>query len=68
MFEFILVVYITKHSAPEYVGNFESCTHANVYVEKHYKNVHYTTCLHENYIYLPKDLIRRNIKTEIRLD
>ena len=48
-----------KH--PEYVGHFNSCALANNHAESNYKNAEYTTCLHEDYIFLPEGLIKRLI-------
>jgi len=47
---------------PEYVGHFKSCADANNYVEENYKNAKYTTCLYQDYINLPKDLIKKEIE------
>jgi hypothetical protein len=59
-FEFVLIVYLTM-STPKYVGNFVDCTVANEYVKKHYPKAEYSSCLYENYVYLPKDFVRINI-------
>lgn len=60
MFEYVLVVYITMNS-PQYVGHFVDCANANLYVDKHYPDAEYTSCLHEDYINLPDGLIKKEI-------
>lgn len=60
MLEYVLVIYIQKQ--PEYVGHFSSCAAANSYVEKHYPNAEYTSCLHEDYIHLPEGLVKKEIE------
>jgi len=61
MFEYVLIVYMNMDN-PEYVGHFKSCAAANSYVQKHYKNAEYTSCLYQNYINLPKNLIKKEIE------
>ena len=61
MFEYVLVVYMQMDS-PQYIGHFSSCAAANDYVKEHYKDAPYTTCLFEDYINLPKDLVKKEIK------
>jgi len=61
MFEYVLVVYMTI-SSPKYVGHFVDCTRANEYVMENYPKAEYTCCLHEDYIHLPKDLVKKEIK------
>lgn len=61
MFEYVLVVYITMNS-PKYEGHFVDCANANEYAEEHYPDAEYTSCLHEEYIRLPKGLIKKEIK------
>ena len=63
MFEYILVVYWTM-AQPEYVGNFESCAHATQWCQTHCKEAEYTTCLHEDYMYLPKNFMKKEIQYE----
>ena len=61
MFEYVLVLYMsykTEHEPGEYVGHFLSCAHANRYVQEHYADADYTICLHEDYIVLPRELIK----------
>jgi len=48
--------------SPQYIGHFTSCAAANEYVKEHYKDAPYTTCLFEDYINLPKDLVKKEIK------
>ena len=60
MYEFCLIVYLTMEE-PKYIGNFESCAVANLYVAKYYKDAPYTICLHEDYIHLPDNLIKRDV-------
>jgi len=61
MFEYVLVIYMTMDT-PEYVGHFKSCADANNYVKDNYKNAKYTTCLYQDFINLPKDLIKKEIE------
>lgn len=61
MFEYVLVVYITMNT-PKYEGHFVDCANANSYAAEHYPEAVYTTCLHEDYMYLPKNLIKKEIK------
>lgn len=60
MFEYVLVVYWTM-SQPEYIGNFKSCAHATSYCEEHCTEAEYTSCLHEDYIYMPKGFVKKEI-------
>lgn len=60
MFEFVLIVYLTMDS-PEYKGNFVDCATANSWVAKYYPDAPYTVCLHEDYINLPKNFIKREV-------
>jgi hypothetical protein len=62
MFEYVLVVYAMSMDNPEYIGHFTSCAAVTEYVNKHHPKAHYTTCLHEDYINLPKGLIKKEIK------
>jgi len=61
MFEFILIVYLTKESPPQYIGNFETCAFANNYVQIKLENVYRTSCLHEDYVWLPEGHQKRVI-------
>ena len=63
MFEYVLVVYWTMQT-PEYVGHFKDCAHANSYCEQHCKEAEYTSCLHENYIYMPEGFVKKEIDNE----
>jgi hypothetical protein len=63
MFEFCLIVYLTMEE-PKYIGNFENCAVANLYVEEYYKDAPYTVCLHEDYIVLPDNFVRREVNYE----
>lgn len=63
MFEYCLIVYLTMEE-PKYIGNFLNCAVANSYVEEYYKDAPYTVCLHEDYIVLPNNLVRREINYE----
>ena len=60
MFEYVLVVYWTM-SQPEYIGNFKSCAHATSYCEEHCTEAEYTSCLHEDYIYMPAGFVKKEI-------
>jgi len=63
MFEYVLVVYLTMES-PQYQGNFVDCAHANAYVAEYYPDAPYIICLHEDYINLPKEFVKREINYE----
>ena len=63
MFEYCLIVYLTMEE-PKYIGNFESCAHANSYVVEYYHDAPYTVCLHEDYIVLPQNFTKREINYE----
>jgi len=47
--------------SPQYIGHFVSCAVANQYVQEFYKDAEYTSCLHEDYIYMPKGFIKKEI-------
>lgn len=61
MFKYVLVVYMTM-SNPQYVGHFVDCASANSYAKKHYPDAPYTSCLDEEYMFLPKGLIKKEIE------
>lgn len=61
MFEYVLVIYLTSMNNPQYEGHFESCAKANIYMMENYPEAVYSSCLHEDYIFLPKNLNRREI-------
>lgn len=48
-------------NSPQYIGHFTDCVAANNYADEHYRDAEYTTCLFEDYIYLPEDLIKKEI-------
>ena len=48
--------------SPKYIGHFVSCAVANQYVQEFYKDAEYTSCLHEDYIYMPKEFIKKEIE------
>lgn len=60
MFEYVLVLYL-KMNQPEYAGHFKDCATANQYAAQKCPKCEYTSCLHEDYIKLPKGLIIKNI-------
>lgn len=60
MFEYCLIVYLTMEE-PKYIGNFESCALANMYVVEYYHDAPYTVCLHEDYIVLPSNFIKKEV-------
>ena len=60
MYEFCLIVYLTMEE-PKYIGNFESCAVANNYVKEYYHDAPYTVCLHEDYIVLPSNFIKKEV-------
>lgn len=67
MFEFVCVVYFSADPKDNlYVGNFESCAHAHSYVAANYKSseINWVKCLHEDYLFLPKNFIKKEIKYE----
>lgn len=61
MFEYVLVVYWTMQT-PEYIGNFNSCADATLWCSKHCEEAEYTSCLHEDYVYLPKGFVKKEIE------
>ena len=67
MIEFAFVMVINLAPDPleewEYLGNFNSCREAALYVDLHYHNVVPIAyrCLNKEYIYLPEDTIIKNI-------
>lgn len=61
MFEYVLVVYMTMDD-PMYVGNFSTCAHAQAYCNEFYPEAEYTSCLHEDYMFLPEGFIKKEIK------
>lgn len=63
MFEYCLVVYMTMED-PEYKGHFIDCATANAYVAEYYSDAPYTICLHENYIFLPDHIIKKEVNYE----
>ena len=67
MFEFVCVMFFT-HQLDEhlYIGHFKSCDAAYVYIEQHYEPQEYTwiKCLHQDYINLPKNLIKKEMDNE----
>ena len=67
MFEFVCVLFFTNNLDEHlYIGHFESCAHAYNFVEENYTAEEYKwiKCLHEDYIYLPKGLVKKEIKYE----
>ena len=63
MLEYVLVIYFDdQFNNGQYVGHFESCAHANQYLEEHVKEYGKRTwdkCLYEKYILLPPQLIKK---------
>ena len=67
MFEFVCVIYFsTSLNDYMYIGNFESCAHANSHVAKYYteEEIEWVKCLHEDYITLPKGFIKKEVRYE----
>jgi len=67
MFEFVCVIYLSDNPANTlYVGSFETCAHAHSYVHENFtkEEVNWIKCLHEDYIVLPKNFIKKEIKYE----
>jgi hypothetical protein len=60
MFEYCLIVYLTMEE-PKYIGNFKNCAYANDYVAEYYHDAPYTVCLHQDYIVLPSNFIRKEV-------
>lgn len=60
MFEYVLIVYLTMEE-PKYIGSFHDCALANNYVKEYYADAPYTVCLHENYIVLPNNFIKKEV-------
>lgn len=63
MLEYVLVVYFDAEMLKgEYVGNFRSCAHANLYLleqQELYKERTWDKCLLQDYLFLPPDLIKK---------
>lgn len=63
MLEYVLVVYFDdQFNNGQYVGHFESCAHAQTYLEQHHKEYgkrKWDKCLFEKYILLPPQLIKK---------
>ena len=63
MLEYVLVVYFDAEMLQgQYVGNFRSCAHANLYLAEQqelYKERTWDKCLHQDYLFLPPDLIKK---------
>jgi hypothetical protein len=60
MLEYVLVLYINDQ--PNYIGNFETCAHANNYIHECYlKSVmptdYYVSCQHQDYLFLPEGFV-----------
>jgi len=65
MFEFVCVIYFSADPADTlYVGNFESCARAHSYVAENFdsKEVNWVKCQHEDYLYLPKNFIKKEVR------
>ena len=52
--EFVLIVVLNNQ--PQYVGHFQNCEVADIYVKLHYKDAQEVRCLYKEFINLPKDL------------
>ena len=67
MFEFVWVLFFT-HEFDEhlYIGHFPTCEQAYQYIDDNYTQEEYKwiKCLHQDYIYLPKNLTRKEISYE----
>ena len=61
MFEYVLVLYMTMNQT-KYEGHFKDCARANQYAKEHCPKCEYTSCLHEDHIRLPKNIIKKEIK------
>jgi hypothetical protein len=64
MIEYAFVMVISTNPFKDdfkYIGNFESCQQAALYVSLHHPDKKASRCLMKDYIYLPKDTILRNI-------
>jgi hypothetical protein len=59
--DYVLVIMFDVHrdiTPPQYVGHFVSCESAFEYATRHYPKNDWS-CLHEDHIYLPKDLTEK---------
>lgn len=63
-FAFVMVISTTTPESFKYVGSFNSCIEAQLYVSLHHPDANATRCLHEDYIRLPKGtvIIKRDMK------
>ncbi len=65
MFEFVCVMFFTNNLDDHlYIGHFQSCAHANQFVNDNYTSEEYKwiKCLHQDYINLPKGLVKKEMK------
>lgn len=63
MFEFVLVVsLLNDFSNPQYVGHFNNCDVAMKHKHTHYSEYKSARCLHEDFIYLPKLIKKKEIE------
>lgn len=59
--DYVLVIMFDVNreiTPPQYVGHFANCEYAFEYAAKHYPKNDWS-CLHEDHIFLPKDLTER---------
>jgi len=65
MFEFVCVIYFSANPADSlYIGNFNNCAEAHSYVANnfHKSEINWVKCQHQDYLYLPKNFIKKEIK------
>lgn len=60
MYEYVLVIFMTMGN-PQYAGNFTSCAAADQYAKDCCKEAEYVSCLHEDYVFLPKGHIKKEV-------
>ena len=64
MIEYAFVLVISTNPIEDdfkYIGNFESCQHANLYISLYHPDKRASKCLLHQYIYLPENIIIKNI-------
>lgn len=60
MLEHFVVYLYLQNNTTQYVGHFDSCSQAQIYMVEEYPNQKYG-CLPEDYISLPEDLQKKLI-------
>lgn len=67
MLEYILAVSLQEPCCDTYVGTFQNCEQAESYYQAHYNNHEGYSCLHQDYIMLPKNFEHNYITPEVEV-